>query len=524
MRALLITVGLILLSALILVTRCWNHDRVFVGREVYFTDADCYSRMSRVRLCWEHPGLVVRHQNFENYPEGTDPHTTAPFDYAIAGLALVMSLISSNPVDLAGAWISPVLAVAAGIFLWFWSWRVGFRHRWPALLLYAVSPILVHGTELGRPDHQSLLMVLVILALCGEWMMATKPSRGWGILTGVSWAMALWVSFYEPLILFVLAQGLSLLWRPAPGAGEQSNYRSHKWRALLVIMLLSAAVERRLPSLSFVNEPFVRDWSGTIGELQHVPVLSFVWFEWGGFFLLVAPLAFLVHSKFRRRSDSSWLGQIGMFLCLLGTLLGLTIWQARWGYFLLAVFVISLPGLLESIRSHALLWAVFLLSLWPVAQAWDARLWPNETMVAQAQEETRERIELRDLAVAMRASETHPFVAPWWLSPELAYWSGQPGVAGSSHESFPGILATARFYSSVEAEEANSILQQRRVAFVIAYDGERVAQTSGKILGTTVSPAGFCYQLDRLPSQVPSFLQLTRQNSTGKVYQAVNNR
>ena len=116
MRALLIAVELFVLSVLILAARCWNHDRVFVGHDVYFTDADCYSRMSRVSLCWEYPGLIVRHHDFENYPEGTVPHTTAPFDYLIVALAVVSSFFSSGPIDLAGAWISPVLAVGRRYF------------------------------------------------------------------------------------------------------------------------------------------------------------------------------------------------------------------------------------------------------------------------------------------------------------------------------------------------------------------------------------------------------------------------
>ena len=223
MRALLVAVELLILSVLVLSARCWNHDRVFVGRDVYFTDADCYSRMSRVRLCRGHSGPIVRHHDFENYPEGIVPHTTAPFDYLIVTLSMLTSPVASDALDLAGAWISPLLAIAGGIFLWVWSYRVGFRYRWPALVLYAVSPILVHGTELGRPDHQSFLIVLVIFALCGEWMVAAKPSRSWGVLTGVSWGMALWVSLYEPLILFVLAQLLSLLWRRAINSSGGSH-------------------------------------------------------------------------------------------------------------------------------------------------------------------------------------------------------------------------------------------------------------------------------------------------------------
>ena len=523
MRALLIAAELFLLSVLVLSVRSWNHERVFVGREVYFTDADCYSRMSRAQLCWNHPGLIVRHHEFENYPEGTVPHTTAPFDYLIVALALAASLFSSNALDLAGAWISPLLAAAGGIFLWFWMRRVGFRYRWPALILYAISPILVHGTELGRPDHQSLVIVLAIFALCGEWMLATKPSRSWGVFTGVSWAMALWVSLYEPLILFVFTQAFSLLWWRVSDQSERSTYGTLKWTVLLATITLGASVERRIPSLSFIDDPFVRNWGATIGELQHVPVLSYAWFEWGSFALLAAPLAFLLYPKLRQ-IQKSWLGQTVSLLCLLGVLFCLTMWQARWGYFLVAIFVVVLPALLESISSKIFVWALCLLSLWPVASAWDAQLWPGETVLAQGEEEMRDRVELRDLAMAMRSTETRPFLAPWWLSPELAYWSGQPGLAGSSHESFPGILASVRFYSSVHDAAAESILGQRQVVFVLAYDGDRVARTSGEILGTPVSPAALCHRLDRIPIRAPDFLQLLLQNSGGKLYRAVNNR
>ncbi len=377
MRTLRILLEVIILSAIILAPRCWNHQRVFVGHDVYFTDADCYSRMARAHLCWEHPGVIVRHHDFENYPGGTVPHTTAPFDYLIVGLAGAISLFSSNPLDLAGAWISPMLAVAGGIFLWFWMRRIGFRYRWPALILYAVSPILVHGTELGRPDHQSLLIVLVILALCGEWMLATKPSRAWGVFTGFSWAMALWVSLYEPLVLFVFMQVLLLLWRRAAGPFEPGSSVRFKWMAFVATIVFGAVVERRIPSLSFIDDPFVRNWGGTIGELRHVPLLSYAWFEWGGFVLLAAPLAFLVRPKLRPM-QRAWSGQIASLLCLLGGLFVLTMWQARWGYFLVATFAVLLPALLESIKSRILVWAVYLFSLWPVASAWDTQLWPNE--------------------------------------------------------------------------------------------------------------------------------------------------
>ncbi|PYJ88594.1 MAG: hypothetical protein DME70_03670, partial [Verrucomicrobia bacterium] len=55
-RTLLAILEVVVLSILILATRCANYRQVFVGGEIYFTDADCYARMTRVRLFIEHPG------------------------------------------------------------------------------------------------------------------------------------------------------------------------------------------------------------------------------------------------------------------------------------------------------------------------------------------------------------------------------------------------------------------------------------------------------------------------------------
>lgn len=51
-------VEIAILSVLILATRCANYQDVLVAGNVYFTDADCYARMTRVRMCLEHPGVI----------------------------------------------------------------------------------------------------------------------------------------------------------------------------------------------------------------------------------------------------------------------------------------------------------------------------------------------------------------------------------------------------------------------------------------------------------------------------------
>src|SRR5438045_4312354 len=102
-------IGITTLSVLILAARCVNYQDVFVAGNVYFTDADCYARMTRVRMCEKNPRLIVRHHDFENFPQGITPHTTAPLDYLILALTVALRPFTRHGIDLAGAIVSPLL-------------------------------------------------------------------------------------------------------------------------------------------------------------------------------------------------------------------------------------------------------------------------------------------------------------------------------------------------------------------------------------------------------------------------------
>jgi len=177
--------------------------------------------------------------------------------------------------------------------------------------------------------------------------------------------------------------------------------------------------------------------------------------------------------------------------------------------------------LLAPIKSRAAVSIAFVLSIFPILRDWDARLWPNEAEFARRIEQRNESMQFRELAINMRSFQTRPFLAPWWLSPAIAYWSGQPGVAGSSHESLPGIEQSARFFLSQDWQTARKILEDHRVAWVVAYDFERVARNSSSILGLTLPQYPLCFVLERTPAQVPRFLVFSAQNGAGKLYRAV---
>ncbi|MEP6669851.1 MAG: hypothetical protein ABJF10_11895 [Chthoniobacter sp.] len=505
-------IGWILLClALALGARCWNVRDVFLEGHIYFADGDCYSRMTRVRMIVEHPGMIVRHHDFENWPQGVTAHTTAPLDYLIAGLKGVLdvvfaildpkhsSLLHGQTLDLAGALISPLLGVAGALFLAWWLEKFRVRFGSAALLFYAVSPILVHGTVLGRPDHQSLLMLTLTVALGAELALARKAEspvdeRRWGIVGGIAWGLSLWVSLYEPLILLAMTIGL---WLVLDRKAFCSRQRLPGAVICLAILLLSLVLEGwpvALPDAAMRG--YFANWQHQIGELSHLrPVQLFDWVGWW----IVASLVLLFLAW---RQDRRALPLLVMLLVV--TLL--TLWQARWGYFLGIVFAWTLPWQMQALRRGWAAWLFFVVGWWPILQAWDARLFLDDLAQDQRTMKQAELVALRGLAEDAIGKEEGPFLASWWLSPEIAYWSRQSGVAGSSHESLPGIVDTARFFLSSDPVSAAAILRKRPVHWVLADDASREIETSRDLLGIAVPETPLATTLSDHPEDAPDFL------------------
>jgi len=95
-------------------------------------------------------------------------------------------------------------------------------------------------------------------------------------------------------------------------------------------------------------------------------------------------------------------------------------------------------------------------------------------------------------------------------------------VGGSSHESIAGVVESAKFFGTQNTEEVAEILRQHNLKWIVAYDADRVAQNSARILEHMISPEAFCYSLDRRPSEVPSFLQLITQTGRFKIFRVSN--
>ena len=530
---------LLLLVALSVGARTHNRADVFRSGDVYFIEGDCYSRMTRVKMVADGQ-LVIRHHDFENWPAGTTPHTTAPLDWIIAGMGFAFRPFSDGVPDrdleLAGAWISPLFGIATVLWLWWWAGRLRLPYRVLMIFFFALSPILVHGTLLGRPDHQSMLVFLLAIAIGAELALAdsgmsARRAKKWSLLAGLAWGLSLWTSLYEPAVCFAGA----IVWHAITGRmGLTAKAVRPRWIALGSVLLVALLIDGWRFSLP---EPALRDrlvaWSRTIGELKMMSLFSEIplvfWlpapsktpFHWFGMFWLSAPVLLVLARKMDRRSLS--------ILGLLVVMFALTVWQRRWGYFSALAVAMSIPWQLGALRVQWLGWVAGFAAMIPVSLNWADRLHPAlETREAREEKREQDRAveqELRRIALLMRSAEKRPFLAVWWQSPQLAYWSGQPGIAGTSHQSFPGIFDSARFFLSDSENEGAGILRERGVRYVIIHDlavetdprKYPAVINSANILGADAPPEPIAFRLAESPRKTPPWLRFVTPKERGLV-------
>lgn len=440
---------------------------VFQPTGIYFVDPDAYSRMTRVRLIEEGQGWLIRRHDFENAPEGTVPHTTAPLDWLLVGLAACLRVAgAAEPRDLAGAWISPLLGAVFLATLGAWAWKRPWG--WTSLLLASVSPILAHAFSLGRPDHQSLIVLLIAAGLMLETRLWNREEFR-PVLAALVWAAALWVSLFEPLL--VLAVVLVLRWwvlgREALPA-DRAGWAGAGIFAGALLLALAAEGWRFQPLEGEAAGAFPR-WASTIGELRPAGWAGLS--AWAGWF---GPTVGMVLLLQRTTPARAW-GLLHILACAAAGVM------ARWGPFFVLVTALALPAAVRSLPMPRLAAVVFLIGLWPVAKAWDEQLFPEGKALEAARQRAMEGPLLREIATCLPPDAI--FVAPWWESPAAAYWSRARGVAGSSHQSLPGILETARFYLSENEAEAREVLRRRQAMWVLVDDPTRVVPTSAALLG-----------------------------------------
>lgn len=501
------TLLVLMLATLAGVAFFWNREWVFFGGDVFFVDGDCYARMTRARLLEGEGFGVIRSHGFENFPQGTVPHTTFPLDALILGLRWVIGPVVAAPLAVAGAVISPLLGICTLLVLAWWGARLQLAFRWPSMILFAVSPMSAQAFLLGRPDHQSLLVFLVAVALVAESAMwFGRGGAGWRYAAAAAWGFSLWTSLFEPLVFLVIVlvlRGLRrLMFGPAPADGV-------RWGALgtfagILLMAFLADGWR-----SGGVDPHFRTWAATIGELRS-PGWGTI-FGWCGWLLPVV-LALLGWSAVRHRVPAAILW-FGLLLCVTA----LTLWHARWGYFLVLVFAMSLPAALVVIRPAVAAFVLFGVSLFPLAAEWDRTLFPSNAVFRARAENLADAVAVRDAARVLAGRPAGAILAPWWMSPAMVWWSGFPAVGGTSHQSLPGIVDSAKFYLAKNEQEAEEILLNRRVRYVIGYDPSRVVENATQILGVAPPPRPMAARL--FTRDIPEQLSLVYSNRLLRVFE-----
>jgi hypothetical protein len=399
-----------------------------------------------------------------------------PLDALIAGFSQVLRPFSERHLALAGAWISPLLGLALLVFLALWSVAKRLPYRRAMLLLLVASPIAAHGFQLGRPDHQSLLVLIIAVALVAEVETWTRRALGWRYVSAVAWALALWVSLFEPLILLgvvLIARGLC---RGLRSQAQAKNTTGWAMPVALFLGILAFSLWIDGWRAAGFHPAFAR-WALNIGELR-----SAGWggiFSWCGWLLAAAPVL-LAWRWIRGRERLC-----GLWLALVSVAVGLSLYHARWGYFLALVFAMSLPWILPSLRKPWLAWLVFFISLWPVAAEWDRRLYPEDEALRARVENIADAVALREAALSLRERPVGGVVAPWWFCPAIVWWSGQPCIGGTSHQSLPGIVGSCEFYIGEEPDPG--FLQKRKGVYILVYEPKRLISNSEQILGRSAT-------------------------------------
>jgi hypothetical protein len=208
----------------------------------------------------------------------------------------------------------------------------------------------------------------------------------------------------------------------------------------------------------------------------------------------------------------------------------LTILQRRWGYFFVLAITVSLPWQLAALRQAALGWFVAAISMLPLIWGWAPMLHsgPGEQRQKEAARAVTE--EFRNLAEMIRGPDRRPFLAPWWHSPAIAYWSGQPGVAGSSHQSLPGIVDSARFLLAPTPDDAVPLIRARGVHWIFIHDLPRpntdpprypaVDNAAQILLGDPekAPPNTMGWMLAAKATYAPPWLRVVTEDERGHVY------
>jgi hypothetical protein len=456
-----------------------------LGLRPWAVEADCYSQLARVQRILQGQGLIQNHFKVENWPEDLIPSTTAPFDYVILLLWAPLWFFTKHPLDWAGALVSPALWIALVLFwMLFRSREFTLTGRTLFLVGSTALPAFIWATAFGRPRHQSLILALMAMGLTAEyerWHIELSPKRAWNIFAGIIWGLACWTSLYEPPIVFVVLVLFNLIVRRKENPAFLISYGV----VMLVALLLEGVHIFNVSSLTPEYRQYLLNWLQTIGEVQGVDFATYI--QQMTLVLLVLPfIAWRLWARGGDRTADSLLIVLTFLLCIL------TAFQRRWLYYA------SLGELFLIVRYGQVAWERWTRGAALLSLRWKGTPTPLWSLICALTSSAAQALVLIIFLIGVTDSdltqiEGHANVpanqpslqlaqisrsidqpggimAPWWLSPGLLYFSGQPIVSGSSHCGISGIVASAKFFTTTSWPEAQRILRERQVRWIVVYD------------------------------------------------------
>jgi len=425
----------------------------------YFLEQECYIRLIRARNFLEDGSWFQRFHRFENFPEGIVSSLTSGPDWVIAATAMLFSGDAVTSLARAGWWVGPLCGALFTILLVILSRPLPPHFKWGRhlfLITFAIAPVLAWTGGAGRPGEAMLVSGLFALALLFELRRWHEPSIFTPIAAGICWGGLLWISLWEAglmliaLTLFNLSfRGWERWWTPA-GA------------AVLGIFLWSL---ERFPThgAMLVSGPEAARWMQMLPAVQPTPATFWLSAGLG----LPVVIAFFFKNRPRETPPAA-----GVWIGLTAACALLALWQLRWFPFFvtLAGFLImnGWPHLSRNWKVTAAVLQILPLLVWNVIE-WN-RLQPLQT--SQALSQALEAI-----------PENGPVLGPPKHSGQIAFETGSPVVAGPSPQSLPGILETARFYTTDDFRVADQLLRERNVKWIIVTRPDSLIAESAELLG-----------------------------------------
>ncbi|MSP84078.1 MAG: hypothetical protein EXQ94_14515 [Alphaproteobacteria bacterium] len=184
-----------------------SHGRLF--------DPDSYMRLVRVGELMAAGDWFSDAVPRSNAPFGSTISWSRPFDVLILVGALLGRLVTDGRAALfwSGALVSPVLnALALGLLAWAGRGLLGRSTVLLAAVLFLAQSGLYSFFRLGRADHHSLQIVLVLALVALLIHGFATGKRAWFAGAGLTGALAVWVSTEALIGVLVALVALGLRW------------------------------------------------------------------------------------------------------------------------------------------------------------------------------------------------------------------------------------------------------------------------------------------------------------------------